>query len=84
MEDTAITELFFKRDQTAIGELWKKYGKRAEAVAKKHVVRRARRGRVLQRRASGGLAQDPAGAAGVPRCIFIEDRQKYRGQPSAQ
>ena len=34
MEDTAITELFFKRDQTAIGELWKKYGKRAEAVAK--------------------------------------------------
>lgn len=34
MEDTAIIELFIARDQSAIGELWKKYGKRASAVAK--------------------------------------------------
>lgn len=34
MEDTAIIELFFSRDRQAVGELWKKYGKRAEAVAK--------------------------------------------------
>ncbi len=34
MEDTKITELFFSRDRSAVGELWKKYGKRAEAVAK--------------------------------------------------
>ena len=34
MEDTNITELFFSRDKSAVGELWKKYGKRAEAVAK--------------------------------------------------